>query len=46
MLAALLRERAEAGGAAVVATNDAGFAARLGGVRRRLLAGRLVPAQP
>ncbi len=46
MLAALLRERADAGGAALVSTNDAGFAAMLGGVRRRLLAGRLVPAQP
>jgi len=44
MLAALLRERAEAGGAAVVATNDAGFAARLGGVRHRLIGGRLKPA--
>ena len=44
MLAALLRERAGAGGAALVATNDAGFAALLGGVGQRLVAGRLMPA--
>lgn len=43
MLAALLRERAEAGGAALIATNDAGFAARLGGVHHRLIGGRLTP---
>ncbi|MBA3549723.1 MAG: ABC transporter ATP-binding protein [Nannocystis sp.] len=44
MLAALLRERASAGGAALVATNDAGFATLLGGVRQRLVGGRLMPA--
>jgi ABC-type Mn2+/Zn2+ transport system ATPase subunit len=44
MLAALLRERAAAGGAALVTTNDAGFAAQLGGARRRLVEGRLLPA--
>jgi ABC-type multidrug transport system ATPase subunit len=43
MLAALLRERAAAGGAALVTTNDAGFAAQLGGARRRLVEGRLLP---
>jgi len=44
MLAALLRERADAGGAALVATNDAAFAALLGGVRQRLVDGRLSSA--
>jgi ABC-type multidrug transport system ATPase subunit len=43
MLAALLRERAEAGGAALVATNDAGFAASLGGSRQQLVGGQLLP---
>ena len=41
-LAALLRERADAGGAALVATNDAAFAQLLAGPRHRLHAGRLV----
>jgi ABC-type Mn2+/Zn2+ transport system ATPase subunit len=40
-LADLLRERAAAGHAALVATNDAAFAARLGGARHRLAAARL-----
>lgn len=44
MLAALLRERAAAGGAALIATNDATFAAQLGGVRRRLDERRLALA--
>ena len=41
MLAALLHERAAAGAGAVVATNDAGFAASLGGTRHRLAHARL-----
>lgn len=41
-LAELLRERADAGGASLVATNDAAFAALLPGARHRLRAGRLV----
>ena len=43
-LADLLRERATAGHAALVATNDAAFADRLGGARHRLDAARLTPA--
>lgn len=42
LLVALLHERARAGGAALVATNDAPFAARVGGVAWRLVDGRLL----
>ncbi len=41
MLAALLHERAAAGDGAVIATNDAAFAALLGGTRHRLAAAQL-----
>jgi ABC-2 type transport system ATP-binding protein len=44
LLVLLLHERARAGGAALVATNDAPFAARVGGVTRRLVSGRLTTA--
>jgi hypothetical protein len=43
MLAALLHERAAAGAGAVVATNDAAFAALLAGTRHRLAAACLGP---
>jgi ABC-type Mn2+/Zn2+ transport system ATPase subunit len=42
MLVALLGERAQGGGAALVATNDAAFATRLGAAPRRLVAGQLI----
>jgi ABC-type multidrug transport system ATPase subunit len=42
LLAVVLAERVSQGGAALVATNDAAFATRLGGVVRRIVDGRLV----